>query len=167
MIHLLPLAERVGRILKLRQETLAIAESSAGGLINAAMLAVPGASAYCIGGVVVYTYGARKALLGIGEEQMAGLRPSTEAYALLLARQIRERCGASWGLSETGATGPAGNRYGDAPGHACIAIAGSASERAMTLETGHGVRQDNMRQFAACALELLETHLAELGPAKN
>ena len=100
---------------------------------------MPGASAYFLGGAVVYTKSARAALLGIGDADMAGLRPATEAYALLLARRVRERHGATWGLGETGATGPTGNRYGDPAGHTCIAVAGPA-ERAVTLRTGSAER---------------------------
>jgi len=151
---LVPLAERAGALLKSRQETIAVAESSAGGLIAAALVAVPGASAFFLGGTVVYTRAARAALLGIPEAELAGIRPSTEAYASLLARAARVRVAATWALAETGATGPTGNRYGDAPGHACIAVAGGV-ERAITLETGSADRVANMRAFAAAALELL------------
>ena len=119
-----PLAERIAARLIGRRETVAVAESSTGGLISAALLAVPGASAYFIGGAVVYTRTARAALLGIGDEEMAGLRASTEANALLVARRMREKHAAVWGLGETGATGPAGNRYGDAAGHSCLAVGG-------------------------------------------
>jgi len=87
------------------------------------------------------------------------MRPSTEAYALMIARQIRERLGASWGLAETGAAGPEGNRYGDAPGHACVACVG-ASEAAQTIETGSIDRAANMRAFAAAAMALLLKQLA-------
>ena len=118
------------------------------------MLSVPGASAYFIGGAVVYTKTARAALLGIGDADMQGLRPSTEAYAQLNARRVRERHGTTWALGETGATGPTGNRYGDAAGHTCIAVAGPI-ERAITLETGSADRQANMQAFAKRALELL------------
>jgi nicotinamide-nucleotide amidase len=156
MQHLLGLAEQIADRLKARGETVAIAESSAGGLIAAALLAVPGASAYFLGGAVVYTRLARRALLGIGNEAMQGLRPSTEPYALLLARTVRERHAASWGLAETGATGPTGNAYGDAPGHACMAVVGP-TERVLTVETGSDDRQANMRAFAAKALETLLT----------
>src|SRR5437660_11250581 len=112
------LAEQIGQLLTARKETVAIAESSAGGLISAALLAVPGASAYFLGGAVVYTRAARSALLRIPDAALAGIRPATEAYALLLARTARERFAASLALAETGATGPTGNRYGDAAGHA-------------------------------------------------
>ena len=126
MKALLPLAETIAQRLIARRETIAIAESSTGGLVSAALLAVPGASAYFLGGAVVYTKASRAALLGIGDAEMQGLRPATEAYALLLARRMRERHGAVWGFGETGATGPTGNRYGDPAGHTCIAVAGAA-----------------------------------------
>ena len=154
MQDLLPLAEQLGARLKARQETIAVAESAAGGLIAASLLAMPGASAYFIGGTVVYTYKSRSALLGISEDALTGMRPSTEAYALLLARHIRERLGANWGIAETGAAGPSGNRYGDAAGHACVACVG-VSEAAQTIETGHTDRAENMRAFAAAAMNLL------------
>jgi PncC family amidohydrolase len=154
MKTLLPLAETIARRLIARGETIAIAESSTGGLVSAALLAVPGASAYFLGGAVVYTKASRAALLGIGDAEMQGLRPATEAYALLLARRMRERHGATWGLGETGATGPTGNRYGDPAGHTCIAVAGLA-ERAITLRTGGAERLANMDAFAKRALELL------------
>ena len=154
MNDLLPLAGRCGARLKQRNETIAVAESSAGGLISAALLAVPGASAYFLGGAVVYTRKARAEQLGIHESELAGIRPSTEPYALLLARAARARLATTWALAETGATGPTGNRYGDAAGHACIALVGAA-ERAITLETGDADRATNMRAFARTALELL------------
>ena len=159
MQDLLPLAEKLGARLKERGDTVAVAESAAGGLIAASLLAMPGASAYFIGGTVVYTYKSRSALLGISEDALTGMRPSTEAYALLLARHIRERLGSSWAIAETGAAGPTGNRYGDASGHACVACVG-AVEAATTIETGATDRAANMRAFAAAAMELL---LKQLG----
>ncbi len=154
MDQLIRLAEQVAGRLTERRETIAVAESSTGGLISAALLAVPGASAYFLGGAVVYTRQARASLVAIDDAAMAGLRASSEPYAALLARTVRERHGATWGLSETGAAGPTGNRYGDAPGHTCIAVAGP-SERVLTVETGSADRQANMRAFAARALEAL------------
>ena len=151
-------AERIAVLLKQRRETVAVAESSTGGLISAALLGVAGASSYFVGGAVVYTRTARRALLDIPDAAMTGMRASTEAYALLLARTMRERHATSWALAETGATGPTGNRYGDAAGHSCIAVAG-ASERAITLETGSGDRRANMLAFAAAALDLLAAAL--------
>ncbi len=151
-------AERIAALLKERRETIAVAESSTGGLISAALLGVAGASSYFLGGAVVYTQAARRALLDIPDSAMAGIRASTEAYALLLARTARTRFAASWAVAETGATGPTGNRYGDAAGHSCLAVVGT-SERAITLETGSGDRLANMRAFSAAALDLLEAAL--------
>jgi len=153
MQTLLPLAEKIAARLIARQEKIAIAEGSAGGLISAALLAVPGASAYYLGGAVVYTIAARR-LIGISDADMKGIRAASEPYALLLARRVRERHDATWGLSETGASGPTGNRYGDPPGHTCIGIVGP-SERAVTLRTGSADRHANMRAFSRRALELL------------
>jgi nicotinamide-nucleotide amidase len=160
MKTLLPLAETIAQRLIARRETIAVAESSTGGLIAASLLAVPGASAYFLGGAVVYTKSARAALLGFGDAEMEGMRAATEPYALFIARRVRERHGAIWGLGETGATGPTGNRYGDPAGHTCIAVVGPA-ERATTLRTGSADRQANMEAFARRALELL----AEVVPA--
>jgi PncC family amidohydrolase len=162
MPSLSPLAEKIASRLTARRETIAIAESSTGGLISAALLAMPGASAYFVGGAVVYTKASRLALLGIGDADMAGLRPSKENYSLLLARRVRERNGATWGVGETGAAGPTGNRYGDAAGHTCIAIVGP-NERAITLETGSADRRANMDAFAKRALELLLEMISNSG----
>jgi PncC family amidohydrolase len=158
-VELETVAGRVAAALVARRETVAVAESSAGGLIAAALLTVPGASAYFLGGAVVYTAAAREALLGITGDGMNGLRSSSEPSAALLAATLRTRFRADWGLAETGAAGPAGNRYGDAAGHTCLAVAGGAT-LARTLETGSADRAANMRLFAAAALTLLEEALA-------
>jgi PncC family amidohydrolase len=154
MQSLLPIVEKIAARLIERRETIAIAESSTGGLIAAALLAMPGASAYFVGGAVVYTRTARAALLDIQDADMQGLRPATEPYSLLVARRVRERLGATWGLGETGATGPSGNRYGDPAGHTCVAITGPI-DRAVTLQTGSADRRANMDAFTRRALELL------------
>jgi nicotinamide-nucleotide amidase len=151
---LVPIAERIAAKLIERRQTIAIAESSTGGLISAALLAVPGASAYFLGGAVVYTRDARRILMDIPDDAMRGIRSASEPYAKLLASQIRQRFATDWGLSETGATGPTGNRYGDAAGHSCMAVAG-VEQSVTTLETGSADRVANMRLFAAAALNLL------------
>lgn len=159
METLLPLAEKAAALLRAKKQRIAIAESSTGGLIASALLAQPGASDYFLGGAVVYTVKSRQVFLGLGEADLTGMRPSTEAYALLAAQRVRERFGADWSIGETGAAGPTGNRYGDAPGHSCIAVIGAA-ERAITIETRQSDRIANMRAFAAAALKLLAEALA-------
>lgn len=119
---------------------------------------MPGASAFYLGGAIIYTAASREGLLAIGKEQMGNTRSATEAMAQLLARRMREKLGATWGLAETGAAGPSGNRYGDPAGHACIAVSGP-TERVITVETGRADREENMRAFTQRALELLEACL--------
>jgi nicotinamide-nucleotide amidase len=154
MQDLLPIAQKLGALLKDRHETIAIAESSTGGLISAALLSVPGASAYFIGGAVVYTLKARRAMLDIPDSAFAGIKSVTEEGAMILARAAKDRFNVTWSVAEIGASGPTGNRYGDPAGHSCIAVAG-AVERSITVETGSGDRLANMRAFAAAALDLL------------
>ena len=154
MQDLLARAERASRLLKDRRETIVVAESSTGGLVSAALLALPGASAYFLGGAIVYTQTARKALMELADISALGVRAATEPYARLLAQTARARFASTWALAESGATGPTGNRYGDAAGHCCLAVVGPV-ERAITLETGSSDRVANMRAFSAAALDLL------------
>src|SRR5271163_5334968 len=158
MKELVAVAERIAAKLIERRQTIAVAESSTGGLISASLLAVPGASAYFLGSAVVYTRDARRILMDIPDDAMKGIRSASEVYAKLLSNRIRERFSSDWGLSETGATGPTGNRYGDAAGHSCIGIAGLEAS-AMTLETGSSDRFDNMHVFASTALNFLLQNL--------
>jgi nicotinamide-nucleotide amidase len=158
--ELMEKAAAIAARLTARRETVAVAESSAGGLVSAALLAVPGASAYYLGGAVVYTGQARRALIGLDEAGMAGLRSASEPYAERVATLVRERHGAVWGLCETGAAGPSGNRYGDAAGHTCLAVAGPVTRR-LTLETGNNDRVANMEAFAAAMLDAFLGALTE------
>jgi nicotinamide-nucleotide amidase len=160
MKELAAIAEKIAARLIERRQTIAVAESSTGGLISAALLAVPGASAYFLGGAVVYTRDARRILADIPDEAMKGIRSASEPYAKLLASRIRQRFSTDWALSETGATGPAGNRYGDAAGHSCMGVAGGPEPTAMTLETGSADRLANMHVFAGTALNFLLQNLS-------
>ena len=158
--EILRLADRAATLLKESNQTIGIAESSSGGLISAHLLAIPGASRYFIGGSVIYTRVAQKGLLKVTDGQMDGLRASTEEYASLNAKTIKETRETTWGLSETGATGPSGNRYGDSAGHSCVGVSGPVS-RAMTIETGVGEREQNMLSFTKEALGFLINCLEE------
>jgi nicotinamide-nucleotide amidase len=159
---LLPQAERIAAKLKAKKATVSVAESSTAGMISAALLAIPGASAYFIGGAVVYTRQSRTELLRVTEAEFAaltGITPSTEPYALLFARKIKERLATTWAVGETGTAGPTGSRYGHAAGHSCVAVIGPNGERSLTVETGKDDRVDNMRVFSIAALDLLEKSL--------
>ena len=154
MQDLIPLAENIAVMLKDRRENIAVAESTTGGLISAALLSMPGASTYFVGGAVVYTLKARRAMLEVPDSAFAGIKSVTEEGAMILARAARTRFEVTWTIAEIGASGPAGNRYGDPAGHSCIAVAGPV-ERSITVETRSTDRIANMRTFAAAALNLL------------
>jgi PncC family amidohydrolase len=175
---LLELSHRVAVQLKARRQTIAVGESAAGGLITAALLAVPGASAYCRGGLVIYTRNALLSLKAVDLAKLGSMRASTEAYARFEAQTLRAHFETDWGLGETGAAGPTGNKYGDAAGHVCVAVAGpgvaaahdapagTIGERSRTLETGSTDRLGNMQAFAAAALLLLAETLEGLPPPR-
>lgn len=153
MKELLPHAEKVAALLKARNETITVAESSTGGLIAAALLAVPGASAYFKGGSVLYTRNAVLKLLNIDESRIKEHR-SSEAYTLLRGQLMRERLDSTWAVSEAGTAGPTGSRYGWPAGHTFIAVSGPI-ERTATIQTGKDDRVQNMYAFATAALALL------------
>lgn len=152
------LAAHVGAALRERGETVAVAESSAGGLVSAALLALPGASAFFKGGAVVYSRRAGKALLGLVAADMAGIRGETEPFARLIAGRVRDSHHASWGLGETGAAGPSPSPYGDVPGRVCLAVVGATSV-SRTVETGLVERPVNMELFARQLLLLFDQTL--------
>ena len=158
METLLPAAHRIADLLRASRTKIAVAESSAGGLISAALLAVPGASAYFLGGVVVYTRVSRNLLLHLSDEALSSVPPNSEGMAALMAGAVRERFACDWGLAETGAAGPSGNRYGHPSGRGCFAVSGSLSA-SVTLDTAIDDRAENMRRFAAAALDLFERAL--------
>ena len=160
MTNLGNMAASVGKLLKEHGQTVAVAESSSGGLICAALLGVGGASAYFKGGGAVYTGSSKQILMGISDEAMAADRASTENHALHLARAASQRLDALWGIGETGAAGPTGNRYGDPPGHTCIGVAGPLC-RTSTIQTGMQNRTENMATFASAALSLLQICIEE------
>ncbi len=144
----------IAKILIERGETVGVGESSAGGLVSASLLAVPGASKYFMGGGVIYTHRARKRLVKIDFKDHPGVRSSSEPYASLLAGSVRELLSATWGLAETGAAGPTGNSYGDDAGHTCVAVTGPVTD-VRTLETASSDREANMWAFTDEALQLL------------
>ena len=151
MQDLLPVAAEIAELLTKRGETLALSESSMGGLVSASFVAQPGASAFYLGSTVIYTRGAAKALYGLEGAPGPDLKPLTEPYVAAMAERVRDRLRATWALAEMGASGPSGSPYGPPPGTAVIAIAGPAPA-AITVSTGSADRVANMRAFAEAAL---------------
>jgi PncC family amidohydrolase len=153
--ELVDLGGRVGQRLVERGETVGVAEGSCGGLVSAALLAVPGASAYYRGGAVVYTGHAVRGLIArAGVEPPDPMRGASEPFAAYLAESISVSLGSTWGVGEGGATGPSGNPYGDPPGHCWVAVFGPRSMTRHVL-TDDDDRGANMTAFAVAALELL------------
>jgi len=154
-------AQRIGDALRERRESVSVGEGSCGGLISAALVAVPGASSFYVAGAVLYTRPAFEEILREERYALKGLRGSTEPFSLALARLTREKFRSTWAIGESGATGPSGNRYGDAAGHAALAIAGPV-EKTQLVETGLDDRAGNMWRFAEAALGLFEAALGEV-----
>ena len=153
MSSLLKMGTPVGELLKQRGQTVAVSESAAGGIVSAALLSVPGASGYYLGGASVYTQTARRSLLRFSDAE-AQQRGSTEEYATLVAATMRDLLGADWTIGESGAAGPSGNRYGDPAGHVALAVVGPVTATRI-VQTGSDGREENMWAFAQAALDLL------------
>jgi PncC family amidohydrolase len=158
MENLLPLAAEVAGLLKQRGETLALSESSMGGLVSAALVAQPGASAFYLGSTVIYTRGAARALYALQGPPAPDVKPLTEPYVAAMADVVREKFGATWALAEMGASGPSGSPYGPGPGTAVVGLAGP-HPASITVSTGSAERAANMRAFGVAALELLKERL--------
>jgi nicotinamide-nucleotide amidase len=153
--QLTALAESAARQLRDRRETIAVAESSCGGLVSASLLSIPGASAYYVGGTVTYTRVANQAFLAGAVAVPPGLKAETEDFALYLAHAAAAKLRTTWAIGESGAAGPAGSPYGDPAGHVWVAVTG-AVDSTRHLLTGSEDRSGNMVAFAAAALALLD-----------
>ena len=158
--ELLSAGSDCGRLLAARGETVAVAEGSAGGLISTALLATPGASAFYLGGAVIYTMNALDGLLTGRDERPPMLRGASKPWATHLARGARLHMGATWGIGEGGAAGPKGNPYGDPAGHGWVAVSGP-TEVARHILTGDAERHRNMVAFAIAGLQLLAETIEE------
>jgi PncC family amidohydrolase len=146
--------KEVSNALKARGETIAVAESTTGGLISAQLLSMPGASAYFLGGTIIYTRVSRKVFLDASAEKLQGVKPLTKEMAIFFARQVREKLAATWGIAELGIAGPTGSAYGYEAGNSVIAVSGPI-EAAVRINTGHNDRVRNMEEFTACACQFL------------
>lgn len=160
---LVPIAARAGAMLKARGQTVAVADGATGGLISAGLLTVPGATAFYVGGGVIYSFRGRSILLDVSDADLAGMKSVTESYALLQAHGIRDRFGADWGVAESGSAGGSNHPFGIKAGKSCIAVVGPGAAIATTIETGSDDRIENMKAFALAAIQLLADVLEESG----
>ena len=153
------IVNQVAEMLKARGETIAIAESTTGGLISARFLSVPGASAYFLGGTVIYTRASRKVFLEASADELRGVKPMTEEMAQFFAKRVKEKLSATWGIAELGIAGPSGSAYGIDAGNSVIAVSGP-TDAAMTICTGQSDRAQNMQAFTDSACQLLRDVLS-------
>jgi nicotinamide-nucleotide amidase len=154
------LAEEIAALLTARGETVTVAESTAGGLISAALLWVPGASRYFAGGAVVYTLDSRVALAGVTPESVANYQGTTPEMLLEMAASLRQRLAATWCIAESGLAGPGPGRTGRPPGRAVLGVSGPVS-RSDVIETGIDDREENMVRFTTAALVLMRDALQQ------
>ena len=155
-----PQAERIAAALRERDQKIAVADGATGGLIAACLLTVPGALDFFVGGGVVYSLRARDVLFDLPRESYRDMRGTTEEYALLQARAIRDRFGAAWGIAESGSVGGSSHPTGAPAGRSCVAVAGPAGDLTRITETGRDDRIANMEAFTRAALGFLEEVLA-------
>lgn len=156
-----PLAARIAGALRERGEKIAVADGATGGLIGAALLTVPGALDFYVGGGIVYSFRGRDILFDLPPNFYKGMRSATEDYALLQAKAIRDNFEAQWGIAESGSAGSSKHPLGVASGRSVAAVVGPDSERIQLIETQSDMRIDNMYAFTRNALDLLESSLSQ------
>ncbi len=152
----------IGRALRQRGLTLALAESCTGGLIADRITNVPGSSEYFQGGVVCYSYDSKEHLLGVRHATLYDFGAVSEQTAREMARGARRALGADLGLSVTGIAGPGGAQPGKPVGLTWMALSARDGEQARQF-TWTGDRLANKAQSAEAALGLLNEYLQGLG----
>lgn len=148
------LATPIAQALIDQSATVCIAESSTGGLISAALVSIPGASRFYLGGSVVYSHPSRRHLLGIRGADVEGLTPLTEAMALRFAEHARAQLGTTWAVAELGVAGPTASPYGHDAGVCVVGIDGPRPH-SIRINTGDNDREENMWHFTQQALRAL------------
>jgi nicotinamide-nucleotide amidase len=156
------LARQVHEALLSRGETLAVAESLTGGLLGAAMTAVPGVSATFRGGVVAYATELKAVLLGVEADLLDRVGPVDAGVAAQMATGARERLRATYGLATTGVAGP-DPQDGHPPGEVYVAVTGPDRQLHRRLELA-GDRAAVRAAAVTGALRLVADLLAGRSP---
>jgi nicotinamide-nucleotide amidase len=146
-----------------RRETLATAESLTGGLVAATIVEIPGVSAVFRGGLVVYATDLKARLAGVPEDLLQERGPVDGDVAAALARGVRERCGADWGLATTGVAGPE-PQDGKPVGLVYVAVADRSGAVVRELKLD-GNREAVRTESVTAVLQLLTDSLRAL-PAR-
>jgi len=155
-------AERVGELLLARDWRIAVAESTAGGLLSAALLTVPGSSRYYERGIVAYSKAAKLETLGMPPELYTERGSSHQAAVRAMAEGVRRLSGAQVGVAESGVAGPAPGRTGLPIGTVWAAVA--TPERMVERELHlPGDRAQIMSGIVDAVLDMLEEVLSPTG----
>lgn len=152
------LATVVGRALTAAGLTLAVAESCTGGLVAASCTSIPGSSAWFLEGAVTYGNQAKVRMLGVDPGALEAHGAVSEPVARQMAEGVRDRAGATWGLSTTGIAGPTGGSDEKPVGTVHIAAAGPAGTEHLLLRLS-GDRVRIQKLAAAAVIDLLRRHL--------
>lgn len=145
----------VGRMLAKRHETVATAESCTGGLLAARITDVAGSSAYFVGGAVCYDARIKIAVAGVDPELIRAHGEVSEEVAVALARGIRERFGATYGIGVTGIAGPGGGSEAKPVGTVHLAVASASAHEHRKVFWGGTTRYIVRALSAQTALDLL------------
>lgn len=153
------LAERAGRRLLEREQSLATAESCTGGLIGHLITEIPGSSAYYLGGAVAYSNAAKCSLLGVDDGVIETMGAVSADVALQMAIGVRRAFSSFWGIGTTGIAGPGGGTPEKPVGLVFIAVAGP-HDHAVERFVFEGTRSAVKQKTANAALNLLLEQLA-------
>lgn len=136
-----------------RQQTLACAESLTGGRVCADLTAVPGASAVLRGAVVTYATDLKHTLADVAPDLLEAHGPVDARVARAMARGVRDRLTADWGVATTGVAGPDAVGH-HPPGEVYVAVSGPGADRVRSLRLP-GDRERVRRLTAAHAVDVL------------
>ncbi len=154
LAEVFPDSAMAGELLRSRGWTVAVAESCTGGLLGAALTAVPGSSAYVLGGVIAYDNAVKTGVLNVDTTLLAQHGAVSEEVASAMARGARQLLGADVGVGITGVGGPGAEEGGKPAGLVYVAVAGPTGERAVRLDEDRG-REGNRAAAVAAALRIL------------
>lgn len=116
------LSTEIGRLLKKKNKTLAVAESCTGGLVSSCITTVPGSSGYFLGGVVAYSNRIKTSQLGVPLSVLNRYGAVSPETAEALARGARKKLKSDYGLAITGIAGPSGGSQKKPVGLVYIAL---------------------------------------------
>jgi PncC family amidohydrolase len=154
LAELFPGSAAAGATLRAHHWRVAVAESCTGGLLGATLTAVPGSSAYMVGGVIAYENALKTGLLGVDARLIETHGAVSEEVAAAMAAGVAERVGADVGVAITGVAGPGAEEAGKPAGMVYVAVASPMGLQVRRLGGDHG-RESNRGRAVEEALQML------------